>query len=917
MKNVIYTCIILVLAGLGPTAALSQINDPVKLKSGLVSGISGTDTSVRAYFGVPFAAPPVGDLRWHEPMPVETWGGVRAADAMPAACIQNVAGVRLPWTEEFMHQGEISEDCLYLNVWTAAASVDEKRPVMVYIYGGGFSEGSNAVAVYHGEELAKKGVVVVGVNYRVGALGLLAHEELTAESKHHTSGNYGLLDQVAALRWVQDNIAAFGGDPGRVTIFGQSAGAMSVALLLQSPLTKGLIHGAVIQSGPGLFSPDVLGSNQSLAEAEKAGASAAEALNVSSLAELRALSPETFLQQGIGRFRPITDGYFIPEDNQYMSDVPVMNGFTADESSLFGGFGAPRDQSLGYFQATAKERFGGKADQFMELYPAKSDAEAAKHHKEGGRDRGRVSVNKWAAQKKKMGGAVYTYFFNRALPWPEHPEFGAFHTSEVPYVFNNLEFVDRPLEPVDFKVADQVSSYWVNFAKTGNPNGAGLAYWPEFSEGPDQIMALGADMGPIPLASPGKMAFWKSVMQSPKAGEYGVVIEGYDWGPAVSKVILAFEEPVTSVNWSDYQVMVHRSSECSRIPAGQVVGSRSVIGGYVSDAEGARLNEGNYITLVMAVAPNLPIGSPIQYSRGEGCSGNNWINYDMTITDETKGLIWNKEVNRMMPIIDRFDLSGKFSDGNGITMSYASYSPSDVDEAPLIIWLHGGGEGGVDPSIPLIANRAANYASDEIQAIFGGAHVLVPQSPTRWMDSGQGTTRGEVDDIYFEAVKALIEDYISTHPDVDRDRIYVGGCSNGAYLTFKLLIEYPDFFAAAFPSALAYRATNFTEKQADRIKDIPIWFIQSKDDSTTVSDNTVIPVYNTLKKAGAANVHLTLYDHVVDITGFFGGEGYHYPGHWSWIYSHANVARRDYNGSPVKVDGRPVSIMEWMAAQSR
>jgi predicted peptidase len=231
-----------------------------------------------------------------------------------------------------------------------------------------------------------------------------------------------------------------------------------------------------------------------------------------------------------------------------------------------------------------------------------------------------------------------------------------------------------------------------------------------------------------------------------------------------------------------------------------------------------------------------------------------------------------------MPTIDRFDLSGRFSDGNGITMSYASYSPADdqysppndQEKSPLIIWLHGGGEGGVDPAIPLVANKAANYASDEIQPIFGGAYVLVPQSPTRWMDSGEGTTRGETDDIYFEAVKALIEDFISEHPNVDRNRIYVGGCSNGAYLTFKLIIEYPDFFAAAFPSALAYRAANVTDAQIERIKNVPIWFIHSKDDGTTVPEQTVVPVYNRLKEAGAPNVHFTFYDHVVDITGFFG-----------------------------------------------
>lgn len=401
-------------------------------------------------------------------------------------------------------------------------------------------------------------------------------------------------------------------------------------------------------------------------------------------------------------------------------------------------------------------------------------------------------------------------------------------------------------------------------------------------------------------------------------GNFNVVIEGYDWGPAVSKVILQMENPVNSVNWNDYAIRVHRSSDCSTIPSNQVLGSRNVIAGYVSDAEGNRLTEGNYATLVLAVAPNQPIHSPIQYSNAEGCRGNHWINYDITIWDETKGLVWDQEVNRIMPIIDRFDLSGRFSDENGISMSYAFYTPkNDQVKSPLIVWLHGGGEGGVDPSIPLVANKAANYASDEIQDIFDGAYVLVPQSPTRWMDSGEGSTSGQVDDIYFSAVKELIENFIAKHPNADRNRIYVGGASNGGYLALKLIIEYPDLFAAAFPSAIAFGGDYFSVEQAERIKNIPIWFIHSKYDRTTAPDRTVIPIYQRLMDAGASNVHFSYFDYVVDITGFFGGEGYHYPDHWSWIYSHANTARRDYDNSLVKLDGRPVSIMEWMARQSK
>ena len=400
-------------------------------------------------------------------------------------------------------------------------------------------------------------------------------------------------------------------------------------------------------------------------------------------------------------------------------------------------------------------------------------------------------------------------------------------------------------------------------------------------------------------------------------GEYGIVIEGYDWGPAVSKVILSMDEPVSAADWQNYHVRVHRSSECSVIPDNQKVGSRNVIGGYTSDVSGNRVAEGTHLTLVLAVAPNQPIGSPIQYSFAEGCSGNYWIDYDMVISNSASGRIWSREVKRIMPIIDRFDLSGRYSNEAGIRMSYASYSPASTEEKkPLIIWLHGGGEGGTDPSIPLVANRAANYASDEIQALFGGAHVLVPQSPTRWMDSGEGTTSGQVDDIYFEALKELIDDFIAANNGVDSDRIYVGGCSNGGYMALKLVIEYPDFFAAAFPSALAYRAAYLTEAQVDRIKGVPMWFIHSRDDNVTVPDETVVPVYSMLKNAGAP-VHFTYYDHVVDITGFFGGDGYHHPGHWSWIYSHANTAMHDYDVNVVEIEGRPATIMEWMAAQSR
>lgn len=407
-------------------------------------------------------------------------------------------------------------------------------------------------------------------------------------------------------------------------------------------------------------------------------------------------------------------------------------------------------------------------------------------------------------------------------------------------------------------------------------------------------------------------------IQPANGGEYAIVVDGYDWGPAVSKVILSVGTTVTAADMNDYTVYAQRSTECFEMPAAIASGMREVVYAYVSNAKGKPATEGAHLTLVLSVAPNMPIGSPIQYSRNENCPGNNWIDYKLTVVQKSTGKVWNTETDRMVPPIEDFDLSGKFTH-DGVQLTYASFTPKNATgKSPLIIWLHGGGEGGTDASIPLIANKAANYASDEIQALFGGAYVLSPQTPTRWMDAGDGeTTRGQTDDIYYKALMALFRKFIADHPDIDQDRIYVGGCSNGGYMTLKLVLEAPDFFAAAFPSALAYFSEFLTDEQVKSIKDMPIWFVHSKDDPVTVADKTVVPVYDRLLAAGAKKVHFTFYDHVVDVTGFFGGDDYHYSGHWSWIYSHKNVCRRDRDGSLVKVDGRPVTIMEWLAAQRK
>jgi predicted esterase len=403
------------------------------------------------------------------------------------------------------------------------------------------------------------------------------------------------------------------------------------------------------------------------------------------------------------------------------------------------------------------------------------------------------------------------------------------------------------------------------------------------------------------------------------AGEYLLIVEGYDWGPAASRVVLSLEGPVTEAVPGDYAVAVVRHAENTEIAPERATGERTVVYAYVSDGKGNRVETGNHITLVMAVGPEVALASPIQYVRTDKGGRNLWIDYQLSITHTPSNTIWDKEAGRIRTLVDSFDLSGTFKDSNGMSMSYASFTPNTANEkSPLIIWLHGGGEGGTDPSIPIIANRAAYYASDDIQSYFDGAFVLAPQCPSAWMHNGEGvTTHGREDDIYNKGLMELIMNYVASNPKIDVDRIYVGGCSNGGYMALKLILLHPDYFAAAYISALAYQSEYITDAQIQSIKGVPIWFVHSKDDRTTIPEKTVIPVYKRLIGAGAPNVHFSYFDHVTDITGFFGGNNYYYNGHWSWIYSHANRAKLDYDGTPVMHQNRPVTIMEWLAAQSK
>jgi para-nitrobenzyl esterase len=440
----------------------------VATESGRLQGVVADATgTVMVYRGIPYAAPPVGALRWREPQPAIAWSGIREASADAPGCMQVVGPDRLPWTAEFMHHGPVSEDCLYLNLWTPAHPADARLPVLVFIYGGGFSEGSVSVPLYDGAALARRNLLVVTINYRLGAFGFLAHPALTHASAHHASGNYGLMDQVAALHWVHANIAAFGGDPTRVTISGQSAGAMSAYLLTVAPSAKGLFQRAIIESGPGALAsfgmPTGKALTTTLAQAQRAGADFAKSLGATTVDELRSLKAESLLPTAGGkpaRFGPVIDGWFLPTDADTayaahaQNDVPVLIGMMADEPSAFPGYDATK--------AKATRAQGLHA--LDELLTARAND----------------SIQ-----------PAYAYYFEHGIPWPQHPQFGAFHSGELPYVFNDLARLDRPWTPADRQLAVSVSSYWAAFVASGVPKVKALPVWPAYRPGSSRFMVFG------------------------------------------------------------------------------------------------------------------------------------------------------------------------------------------------------------------------------------------------------------------------------------------------------------------------------------------------------------------------------------------------------------------------------------------
>ncbi|MEO8404236.1 MAG: carboxylesterase family protein [Chitinophagaceae bacterium] len=495
MKRVFFSAMILF-----SFVAMSQQPKQVKVDGGLLQG--SVEDGLTVYRGIPFAAPPVGELRWKAPQPAAKWEGVRMADKFAPGAMQ---GINPP-------SGK-SEDCLYLNVWSPAKSPKEKVPVLVWIYGGGFAVGYTSDPMYSGENLAKKGVVFVSIAYRVGQLGFLAHPELSAESPDHVSGNYGLLDMIAGLKWIKQNIAAFGGDPDKVTIFGESAGGIAVSMLCASPLAKGLFQGAISESG-GSFGPTRVttypGENmKTLKQAEIDGQGFVQKAGVSSIAELRKM-PADKVPSGFGMPNgwPITDGYVIPDDQHNLyeagkyNDVPILVGYNSDEGASFSPPKTPEDYIAG-----VQKRYGKFADDLIKAYPTNTST-VPKTARDLARDAAfGWQTWSWATLQAKTGKSkVFYYYFDQHPDYPqESPRYGygSPHGQEVAYVFQHLDVSKPEITNTDKEIADAMSTYWTNFAKYGDPNGKGVPAWPVFSSAKPTVMYFSKTpyTGPVPAAA--------------------------------------------------------------------------------------------------------------------------------------------------------------------------------------------------------------------------------------------------------------------------------------------------------------------------------------------------------------------------------------------------------------------------------
>lgn len=500
----------------------------IETTDGLIAVNTPDGNGITAYKGIPFGAPPVGENRWRAPQPVAHWDGARRFTEFGDVCIQPEGHGRLNVSVDLADSPQASEDCLYLNVWTGARAGD-RQPVMVWIFGGAYSEGAGSSPHNWGHKLAGKGVVVVTFNYRLGPFGFFAHPALAADSGHGASGNYALMDAISTLEWVKANIAAFGGDPDNVTIFGESAGAAMVAGLTGSPLAKGLYKRAISESGAwmGLGMAPMRGQ----AETQAAGKEMADKIGATTAEALRALSADA-VTAGLRGFGMMVDGWVVPEDLSItfaegrQNKVDVLTGTNRDEGSFLPA--APPPEA---WRAQMRQRWGDLGDRFLALYPSANPEETLHSARRLFSDEMAWHNRLFAERQAAIGQRAYLYYFtHEPHADPEKRDLGATHTAEIPYVFNNLVpprvYPDssspelNAKDPVEIKLADEISNYWVNFAATGNPNGDGLPHWPQVDEmKPGEAMVLDVEKGVREVVAPEKLALFDALYRRQMGGE--------------------------------------------------------------------------------------------------------------------------------------------------------------------------------------------------------------------------------------------------------------------------------------------------------------------------------------------------------------------------------------------------------------
>lgn len=761
-----------------------------RVEQGVLAGT--VEDGLTIYRGVPFAAPPLGDLRWRPPQPAAKWTGVRAADKFAPQCMQSIPGIT------------VSEDCLYLNVWSPAKSAKAKVPVLVWIYGGGFIVGGTSVLTYSGEKLARRGVVLVSISYRLGALGFLAHPGLSAELPLHVSGNYGLLDMIAALQWIQKNIAAFGGDPNKVTIFGESAGGIAVSQLCASPLAKGLIQGAISESG-GSFGPPRAGGGpgenmRPLSIGERSGQEFVQSTGAESIADLRKVPAEKLLttaQTVRGAAWPVVDGWVVPDDQyklyekKQFNDVPVLVGYNSDEGATFGPPRTPQD-----YVAAVSARYDGFADSLIKAYPA-GETTVPKTARDLTRDAAfGWGTWTWARMATTQGKSrAFYYYFDQHPDYPaDSPQagHGSPHGMEVEYVFGHPTGgpSGKPT-PTDLTISDAMGTYWTNFAKYGDPNGKGMPQWPAFDEQSPTLMYFAGTphTGPLPnpegLKALGAYFAWR---RSPE-GEAVSAVE--DARPATTNVLgatyprvlpdrsVAFQFKAPEAQSVDVDVTGKKFPMTKGSDGVWSVTTSPLVEGfhyYALDVNGIRMNDS---------------ASHTYFGTGKDTSG-------LEVPEDGVDYYLKRDVPHGDVRIRDYHskITGQWR--RCFVYTPPGYDADTSTRYPVLYLQHGSGEDETGWTFQGHANLILDNLIAEKRAVpmiivMDNGYASAPAGPFGPATSGRGPGTGAFEDVMIQEVIPMIDSTFRTIPD--RDHRAMAGLSMGANQALHLATGHLDTFA--------------------------------------------------------------------------------------------------------------------------